>query len=160
MSGPRDLAGLEARAKAGDAQAQYLLSAVLSRQGRKPESRQWLERAAAAGLADALYTQQKTSTAKIGKHRVREALIELDAIETRTKPPAVTSPGARLHESKKCAGDSGCRTLMWPKPSTTPWSYKMRLAIASFSASFSTSNSTLAGAGTVAGAGLGDAMVI
>jgi len=57
MSGPRDLAELEARAKAGDAQAQYLLSALLSRQGRKPESRQWLERAAAAGFADALYTQ-------------------------------------------------------------------------------------------------------
>src|SRR3982750_1310784 len=58
MSGaPRDFAELEARAKGGEAQAQYLFSAVLSRMGRKPESRQWLERAAAAGLPDALFTQ-------------------------------------------------------------------------------------------------------
>ena len=57
MSGPRDLAELEARAKAGDAQAQYILSAVLSRQGKKVDSREWLRRAVAAGYPDALYTQ-------------------------------------------------------------------------------------------------------
>ena len=56
MSGPRDLAELEARAKAGDAQAQYVLSAVLSRQGRKLDSREWLRRAVAAGHPDALFT--------------------------------------------------------------------------------------------------------
>ncbi|MBI1212243.1 MAG: hypothetical protein GC190_12325 [Alphaproteobacteria bacterium] len=57
MSGPRDLAELEARAKAGDAQAQYVLSAVLGRQGRKVDSREWLRRAVAAGHPDALFTQ-------------------------------------------------------------------------------------------------------
>jgi TPR repeat protein len=56
MSGPRDLAELEARAKTGDAQAQYVLSAVLSRQGKKLDSREWLRRAVASGHPEALFT--------------------------------------------------------------------------------------------------------
>src|SRR5689334_13609730 len=43
----------------------------------------------------------------------------------------VTSAGAMLRASRKCAGERSWRTLTWPKPSTTPWSYRMRLATAS-----------------------------
>lgn len=57
MNSPRDLAELEARAKAGDAQAQYIMSALLSKQGRKLDSREWLRRAVAQGHPDALFTQ-------------------------------------------------------------------------------------------------------
>src|SRR6204780_59301 len=46
----------------------------------------------------------------------------------------VTSPGAMLRASKKRPGSRGSRMLTWPKPSTTPWSNRMRLATASSAA--------------------------
>lgn len=56
MTGSPDIHGLEARAAAGDADAQYRLAAMLSGAGRRDEAGRWLEAAAAGGHADALYT--------------------------------------------------------------------------------------------------------
>src|SRR2546427_3843932 len=57
-----------------------------------------------------------------------------------------TRPGAMLRASRKCAGDLSCRALTCPKPSTTRWSYRMRLA----ATSLSTSTPSGAGAVTIA----------
>lgn len=48
---------LERAAQGGDARAQYMLFALLGRQGRKAESRAWLAKAVAAGNPDALYSK-------------------------------------------------------------------------------------------------------
>lgn len=53
---PKELAELERKAQSGDARSQYILSAILARQGRRDESRAWLARSSEAGDADALYT--------------------------------------------------------------------------------------------------------
>ena len=53
---PRDLESLKNRAENDDAQAQYTLAAALSQAGRRDEAEQWLQRAAAAGHGDAIYT--------------------------------------------------------------------------------------------------------
>ncbi len=53
---PKNLIELEREANAGDARAQYILSAMLGRAGRKDEARAWLSRSANAGDVDALFT--------------------------------------------------------------------------------------------------------
>jgi prolyl 4-hydroxylase len=55
-NGSPDIAEVERRARAGDASAQYMLSAMLARSGRREESRVWLKCAVDAGDVDALYT--------------------------------------------------------------------------------------------------------
>src|SRR6185503_405268 len=72
MSGPRDLAELEARAKAGDAQSQYVLSAILSRQGRTLDAREWPRRALA--LVCALGVNSKADWLKAMELLVNAAL--------------------------------------------------------------------------------------
>src|ERR1700732_1103984 len=58
--------------------------------------------------------------------------------------PAVTRPGAMLRASRKCAGFLSWRTLTWPKPSTTPWSNRMRFAATSSSISAGSAGGKLA----------------
>lgn len=53
---PQVLADIERKAQGGDARAQYTLSALLGRLGRKEESRAWLAKATQAGDLDAQYT--------------------------------------------------------------------------------------------------------
>jgi len=53
---PLALAEIERKARGGDTRAQYMLSALLGREGRKEDSRAWLAKAAAGGDLDAQYT--------------------------------------------------------------------------------------------------------
>ncbi|MEQ1753254.1 MAG: 2OG-Fe(II) oxygenase [Micropepsaceae bacterium] len=54
---PHSMAELEKHAQAGDVRAQYTLSALLGRMGRKEESRVWLAKAASGGDLEAQYTR-------------------------------------------------------------------------------------------------------
>src|SRR5262249_15292156 len=47
--------------------------------------------------------------------------------------PLSIQSGAREHDSRYRCGLSGCRTLMWPKESTTPSRARMRFAVTSSS---------------------------
>ncbi len=89
----RTLTDLERDANAGDARAQYILSAMLGRLGRKDEGRAWLARSASAGDVDALYTS---------------ACIHLDGVDgPRDIPRALEI----LHQAAQKNGAAAMRTL-------------------------------------------------
>src|SRR6266567_1133963 len=57
----------------------------------------------------------------------------LPSISNSMMSPAPTNPGAILRDNRKRCGVRSLRTLTWPKPSTTPWSNRIRLATTSSS---------------------------
>lgn len=69
MAESGEIAALERRAAEGDANAQYALAAALARRGKRDDAEGWLQSAASAGHADALYTiatRSLLSTGAIG----------------------------------------------------------------------------------------------
>jgi prolyl 4-hydroxylase len=90
---PQALAEIERKAQGGDARAQYMLSAVLGRAGRKEEGRAWLAKAVQGGDLDAQYTT---------------ACLLLDGVDgARDLPRAVQM----LRETGERGGTAALRTL-------------------------------------------------
>ena len=90
---PPSLAELERLARSGDARAQYMLSALLGRAGKKEESRSWLAKSVSAGDLDAQYTT---------------ACLLLDGVDgPRDMPRAV----AMLRDTATRGGSAALRTL-------------------------------------------------
>src|SRR5262249_4560107 len=70
------LAALEARAKAGDAVAQFELAVTLDRAGRRTEATPWLERAGEGGNPDALTMLAVTDLSGVEKPRDESRALE------------------------------------------------------------------------------------
>jgi prolyl 4-hydroxylase len=90
---PEARAEVERKAQGGDARAQYVLSALLGREGRKPESRAWLAKAAESGDLDAQFTQ---------------ACLVLDGVDA---PRDLVAAVRMLRETGERGGAAALRTL-------------------------------------------------
>lgn len=106
MAGMTSFADLEAKAKGGDPQAQYAMSAFLSRAGRRSEADEWLAKAVAFGHPDALFTAATGNLKGVGGTKdTGQAIAQLRAAVDRKGNAARRLLAALTAAGVGCASD-------------------------------------------------------